>query len=340
MEKYVEIALVNVNKQKAKLEQLRQQREEIVQKLEAASLAAGDTKTILCGNCHLRLGHTQKKCNLERCNDVFSCGQEKHHPGQANRRKLDQTISKQEKLVLECETELKRRKSAVQTVEKSKTKQIENRLLENREEYLNESGNLNWNLVRKHATMIEHYCKKNTNGRIPGKESIPEILRKAKQDFDATCGNVISRVKKKRNKGNPSRKVLVEHGVLFPNASSDSDSSDDASQSKLPINLKRNDLINRAVPKNKEEETNQLEMAMQASIITGSHRQPVDTGNDYNFQANQTGYINVPPQGQYANYNLTPQAQYNLYNIPAPQYDFTNVAHNVPYRMPLYITQQ
>ena len=47
MEKYVEIALVNVNKQKAKLEQLRQQREEIAQKLEAASLAAGDTKTIL-----------------------------------------------------------------------------------------------------------------------------------------------------------------------------------------------------------------------------------------------------------------------------------------------------
>ena len=124
---------------------------------------------------------------------------------------------------------------------------------------------------------------------------------------------------------------------MFPNASSDSDSSDDASQSKLPINLKRNDLINRAVPKNKEEETNQLEMAMQASIITGSHRQPVDTGNDYNFQANQTGYINVPPQGQYANYNLTPQAQYNLYNVPAPQYDFTNVAHNVPYHMPFIL---
>jgi hypothetical protein len=63
--------------------------------------------------------------------------------------------------------------------------------------------------------MIEHYCKKNTNGRIPGKESIPEILRKAKQDFDATCGNVISHVKKKRNKGNPSRNVLVEHGYCF-----------------------------------------------------------------------------------------------------------------------------
>jgi hypothetical protein len=47
MEKYVEIALVNVNKKKAKLEQLRQQREEIAQKLEAASIAARDTKTIL-----------------------------------------------------------------------------------------------------------------------------------------------------------------------------------------------------------------------------------------------------------------------------------------------------
>ena len=138
MERYIEIALINLNKQTAKLKQLRQEKEEVTQKLEAASSVAGDKKTIVCGNCHLRLGHTQKKCALERCTDAFSCGQEKQHPGQINRRKMDQAISRQEKLVSECEAELKRRKTAVQTVEKSKTKQIKNRLLDNREEYSNE----------------------------------------------------------------------------------------------------------------------------------------------------------------------------------------------------------
>ena len=135
---------------------------------------------------------------------------------------MDQVISRQEKLFSECEAELKRRKTAVQTVEKSKTKQIESRLLKNREEYSNELGHLNWNLVHYHATMIEYYCKKNTNGCVPAKEAIPEILRKAKQDFDATCGKAITRTKqKKKHKGNPSRNVLQEYGVLFPSENDD-----------------------------------------------------------------------------------------------------------------------
>ena len=42
VERYIEIALINLNKQTAKLEQLRQKKEEITQKLEAASSVAGD----------------------------------------------------------------------------------------------------------------------------------------------------------------------------------------------------------------------------------------------------------------------------------------------------------
>ena len=119
------------------------------------------------------------------------------------------------------------------------------------------------------------------NGCIPAKEVIPEILRKAKQDFDAACGKAVTRTKQgKKHKGNPSCNILQEYGVLFPNENDDydSDSSDDVS-----THLAKPDLI-RAIPKNKEEETSQLEMAMQASMIT-SNRQPV-TGNDYKFPAN------------------------------------------------------
>ena len=150
--RYIEIALINLNKQTAKLEHLRQEKEEVTRKLEAASSVAGDKKTNVCGNCHQRLGHTQKKCALERCTDVFSCGQEKQHPGQIDRQKMSQAISRQEKLVSQCEAELKRRKTAVQTVKKSKTKQIEIRLLENREEYSKElrTPQLEFSLKTRH----------------------------------------------------------------------------------------------------------------------------------------------------------------------------------------------
>ena len=150
------------------------------------------------------------------------------------------------------------------------------------------------------------------NGCISAKEAIPEILRKAKQDFDAACGKAVTRAKQgKKHKGNPSRNILQEYGVLFPNENDDydSDSSDDVS-----THLTKPDLI-RAIPKNKEEETSQLEMAMQASMIT-SNRLPV-TGNDYKFPGNLHSEYNIPNQGQYANYNLLPEAQYNLHNLPA-----------------------
>ena len=239
---------------------------------------------------------------------------------------MDQAISRQEKLVSECEAELKRRKTAVQTVEKSKTKQIENRLLENREEYSNELRHLNWNFVQKHATMIEYYCKKYMNGCIPAKEAIPEILRKAKQDFDATCGKAITCAKqKKKHKGYPSRNILKEYGVLFPNENDDyeSDSSDDVS-----THLAKPDFI-RAIPKNKEEETSQLEMAMQASMIT-SNCHPV-TGNDYKFPGNLYSEYNFPNQGQYANYNLLPEAQYNFTQFTCSAPDWGTPVGNSQY---------
>ena len=129
------------------MEGQRRQRDEIIQKLKAATLAAGDPKAIVCGNFHSRLGHSLKKCTLEQCTHVFSCGQDKRHPGQINKRRLDQDISKQEKLVLGYK-DLKRRRSTIQMVEKSKTKQIGNNLLESRKsDYLNLGGNLNRNLV-------------------------------------------------------------------------------------------------------------------------------------------------------------------------------------------------
>ena len=55
----------NVDSQKAKLEDQKDKRNEIIQKLEAARLLAGEPNAKACGNCH-RLGHSQNKCTLEQ----------------------------------------------------------------------------------------------------------------------------------------------------------------------------------------------------------------------------------------------------------------------------------
>jgi hypothetical protein len=117
VEKYVFKAKKNVESQKAKLEEQKGKRNEIIQKLETARLVAGEPNSNVCGNCHLRLGHSQKKCTLEQCMNVFNCGQEKRHPGEVNKRQLDQDITKQEKVVYQAEEELKRRESAIKTVQ-------------------------------------------------------------------------------------------------------------------------------------------------------------------------------------------------------------------------------
>ena len=98
LEKYLEKAERNLETKSAKLEMQLIERDEINDKLHAANLAAGDRKNSVCGNCHLRLGHTQKTCTLEHCTDVFFCGQEKRHTGQINKRRLDQEITRQRNL--------------------------------------------------------------------------------------------------------------------------------------------------------------------------------------------------------------------------------------------------
>ena len=249
VERYVYKAKKNVGSQKAKLEDQKDKRNEIIEKLEAARLLAGEPNAKVCGNCHLCLGHTQKKSTLKQCTDVFNCGQEKRHPGEVNERRLDQEITKQEKVVNEAEEELKRRESAVETVQKSKTKQVENCLLETcRGDYVNAAGNLNWNRVRKHSLLIESYCKK---------DAIPDILKKACEEYEGKCGQSIRRAK---TKGNPVKKTLQGHGIVFPSTSQrDSESEDEEFWEKPESKVTKQSDIARAIPSNTDEEKSQLE---------------------------------------------------------------------------------
>lgn len=313
LDKYAHIAREKVHIARTNLEKQRQHRDELLLRLEAASSAAGEPNGKICGNCHLRLGHTVKKCTLEKCNDVFACGQERRHPGQFNRRRIDNDVARHEKILSEAENELQRRTSAIETVKKSKTKQIENNLLDGqKEDYMSKSGSLNWNLVRKHTLLIESYCKKHLSGRIPGKEAISDVLKKATKEYNENCVKAKTITRSKKRKGNPCKKTLEEHGVVFPigaHSSSESEPEleglDDLSQFK-----DTEPDLTRAIPKNLEEEENQLNLALHASLQTQSHH--MAPGNyPHSSAINQVSIPMFPYD--YAPARLT----FNPYN-PAP----------------------
>lgn len=154
-------------------------------------------------------------------------------------------------------------------MQKSKTKQIENNLVENHKgDYTNEHGILDCNLLRKHTLiLIENYCKKHMNGKIPGKQSIKNVLKKATQDYkESGCEKAINRSEKR--KGNPAKNALQENGINFPSASKvSSDSETEESDDFIPeVDSKPSSDLSRSMPNTAQEEENQIILAIQASL--------------------------------------------------------------------------
>ena len=48
----------------------------------------------MCRNCHMRLGHTARSCDYEKCTSVFRCGEENLHSGEIDSRGNCVTIQK------------------------------------------------------------------------------------------------------------------------------------------------------------------------------------------------------------------------------------------------------
>ena len=95
LKRHLEKRNENKNQQECNVAMLRDELQIINEKLSKAKSASTGGGNV-CGNCHLRLGHTAKKCAIEKCVDVFDCGLEKFHPGQINHNKMRQEIHKEE----------------------------------------------------------------------------------------------------------------------------------------------------------------------------------------------------------------------------------------------------
>ena len=80
--------------------------------------------------------------------------------------------------------EIQNREFLVESLKKSFVNQVEQKLLaENASDYY-VGGLRNWSRLREHVHLIESYCKRNFNGKIPPKQNLSQILKMAMVNVD------------------------------------------------------------------------------------------------------------------------------------------------------------
>lgn len=227
----------------------------------------------MCRNCHMRLGHTSRSCEYDKCLSVFSCGEEKLHPGEINSRSVRTSIQKLKGVIEKLEKDFHFKENASNKICESLGNKIETTLLqENGNRYI-EAGIKKWALLRKHVFIIEKYCKQHFGGSIPPKHRLSDILNVALEkctpdDGDKTDQKFLSRVKTKR--ANPARDVLEARGISFPDIINVNESS--TSQSNL---------MHRCAPCNKDEEEEQLTMVLNQSLLESKSTAPQVATTDF-----------------------------------------------------------
>ena len=271
LERYANKLENDAKAQRQKVELLKDEINDIDERLTEEKSTQLPGNLTVCGNCHLKLGHTARNCTLETCSDVFDCGFERFHSRQINRTKLNQELKKEQSILQKLENELRNRRSALRSMKESVSSQIENKLLrENSSEY--HVGNYrNWSLLRRHVHLVETYCKKNFGGKIPPKQNLSDILRFAETDEQRQ--SALAHSKRRRVRENPAKSVLErEHGVCFPDTSVPTKSSSVMSCINADIELLR------CEPRTQEEEDAQLDLAIKASACSTKMERQYNVG--------------------------------------------------------------
>lgn len=207
----------------------------------------------VCHNCHMRLRHTSSNCTFERCETIYSCGQEKLHPAEfAKLKQIRQSINKLENEIQQLSRDMENRIAAVSKVKDSVTKRIESELLEEDEESYTENGFRNWQLLRKHVYAIQGYSKKHLNGKIPPKHQLKNVLDLALDESSKLTNKTLLQAKTRKHRENPFKEELENKGSPSEPESLCDETFD---ESDLP----------RYMPMTKEEEAEQLNMALSIS---------------------------------------------------------------------------
>ena len=92
LERYVEKTELQIKSMSDLIASLKGKENSIQTRIERVRSDPSDGK--ICRNCHMRLGHTSRSCDFEKCSSVFQCGEEKFHVGESNLKELKISIKK------------------------------------------------------------------------------------------------------------------------------------------------------------------------------------------------------------------------------------------------------
>ena len=142
-------------------------------KLERASVQnTGHLST--CGNCHLRQGHTRKSCQCSPCRSALSCGILSKHPGQkSSRANINKEVGKLESQLRKAKNDLESAQSAVERLNNSSDKRIEDIILNQEpERYTTSCGRRNWLILNKDVALLQSKLK----GTLPTWTNVMNLL--------------------------------------------------------------------------------------------------------------------------------------------------------------------
>ena len=269
LERYVEKTELQIKSKSDLIASLKGKENSIQTRIERVRSDPSDGK--ICRNCHMRLGHTSRSCDFEKCSSVFKCGEEKFHVGESNLKGLKISIKKHESKLIKLRTELQNKKSAIATNKDRISHRIESDLFQSRKEDYFINGSKNWTLLRKHTYLVEKYCKDHMRGKIPAKQDVGEILSIALEENNPTMEyqRAKQRQSAQRKHGNPFKPHLERHGVHFPSPpmwhGEDCSSATETKPSRENVSL-----IIFTAPSNANEEKEQLAIVLRERLLQTS----------------------------------------------------------------------
>ncbi len=102
-----ELELENKKLNRRKLEALKEDNERKLSRVKSNTNEGN-----MCRTCHLRLGHTSRNCNYGKCLSVYTCGEEKLHPGESNSKQLRSSIQKLKNEIINLERNIAQKQEA------------------------------------------------------------------------------------------------------------------------------------------------------------------------------------------------------------------------------------
>lgn len=176
---------------------------------------------IVCGNCHLKLGHTRKVCGFSPCRSAFSCGViAKHNDQKSKRATLVKNISQLESKISATNKDVESARIAVEKVRNSSQKRIEDIVLQEQPQRYIVNGLRNWLQLNKDVALLQ----RKLGGRLPTRGTVMGLLQSAVINSSAESQSTSTIVKPYStalrdtdHRMLPQKRILEnEYNIMFP----------------------------------------------------------------------------------------------------------------------------